>query len=106
MNFNDNEHVNMTNVTDPDIKMGLDDKICEDPKYFCMCHKVYLSDADVERKSCMHKMTPDMMGFVKCRWLMESDGYEEMIENKNQIIRNNKLSNDNRKATNLNNRVY
>ena len=105
MDVNYNDHINMTNVSDPSIKMGLDDKVCEDPKYFCLCHKVYLSDADVERKSCRHKMTPDMMGFVNCRWLMESDEYTAMIEKRNQIIRNNKLSNANRKASNSNKSV-
>lgn len=105
MNFNDNTHVNMTNVTDPNIKMGLDDKICDDPKYFCLCHKVYLNDADVKRKSCRQKMTLDMMGFVKCRWLMESEEYVAMIEKRNQIIRNNKLSNVNRKAAHFNKSV-
>lgn len=81
MNYNDTAHLNMTSpeVMDSGIKMGLDNQICKDPKYFCMCHKVYLDDNDVELKYCMHKLSKDMIGYEKCNWLINAEKYEENV---------------------------
>ena len=38
--------------------MGLDNKICKDPKYWCRLHQVWLSEDDVKRKHCKEK--PDL----------------------------------------------
>lgn len=38
--------------------MGLNNKLCNDPKYWCRLHRVWLSEADVKRKHCKEK--PDM----------------------------------------------
>lgn len=32
-------------------KMGLDNQICNNPKYWCRLHQVWLSEADVEKKT-------------------------------------------------------
>ena len=89
-------YLNMTNISDPSIKIGLDNNVCKDPKYFCMSHKIYLSDDDVEIKHCRHKLTHDMMAYQNCNWLIDADEYARKIEERNQNIRNNKLSNQNR----------
>ena len=47
-------------------RMGLDNKICTNPKYWCRLHQVWLSEEDVNRKSCRHKMTFDMMSTYRC----------------------------------------
>ena len=92
MQFNDNDHLNMTNISDPNIKIGLNDTVCKYPKFFCLCHKLYLGPDDVETKHCMHKMTPDMIGYTQCRWLVDSNVYDEKILEKNRNINNNRLS--------------
>lgn len=88
MNFNDTQHLNMTSpeVINSGIKMGLDNQPCKDPKYFCICHKIYLSDADVKTKHCMHKLSKDMIEYEKCNWLIESKKYDETMTVKNQTI--------------------
>ena len=92
MQFNVTEYKNMTNVSDTNIKMGLNNTVCNNPKYFCMSHKIYLSPEDVQEKHCLQKMSADMLSTQKCRWLIETDKYEEMIEKKNEIIQNNRRS--------------
>lgn len=95
MNFNDTQHINMTSpgVVESGVKMGLGDKPCTDPKYFCTCHKVYLSDQDVKLKRCRCKPTFDMIGYTNCKYLYHADEYEAMISTKNQIIANNRKQN-------------
>lgn len=46
--------------------MGLDNKICRNPVYWCRLHQVWLSEDDVERKRCKCKMTFDMIGAYRC----------------------------------------
>ena len=45
--------------------MGLDNKICEDPVYWCRTKQVWLSEKDVTRKKCLNKPTFDMIGVVR-----------------------------------------
>lgn len=92
MQFNDTMHLNMTNVSDPTLKIGLDNKVCKDPKYFCMCHKIYLSDDDVQAKHCRHKLTRDMIAYQNCNWLIDADEYARKNEEKTRNIQNNKMS--------------
>ena len=47
-------------------RMGLDNKICKNPVYWCRLHEVWLSEEDVIRKKCMNKPTYDMIGTVRC----------------------------------------
>ncbi|MDO4301563.1 MAG: hypothetical protein Q4D26_09270 [Clostridia bacterium] len=54
-------------------KMGLNNKICENPVAYCKSHQVYLSDADVTRKKCRRKPTTDLIGFNQCNWLVECE---------------------------------
>lgn len=99
MNFNDTEHINMTTLHDnrqPLVKMGLDNTVCDNPQFFCRCHKVYLSPEDVERKNCCHKLTLDMISYVQCRWLVDADAYEEKnaeISRNITNIRKSKINN-------------
>ena len=46
--------------------MGLNNKSCSDPVYWCRCHEVWLSEEDVEKKGCKHKMDFDMISTHKC----------------------------------------
>ena len=54
-------------------RMGLDNKLCEDPKYWCRLHQVWLSEKDVERKKCRNKPTFDMIGTIECGNLEKRD---------------------------------
>lgn len=46
--------------------MGLDNKICKNPAYWCRLHQVWLSDDDVKKKRCECKQTFDMVGTYRC----------------------------------------
>lgn len=54
-------------------RMGLDNKLCTDPKYWCRLHQVWLSEKDVERKKCRCKPTFDMIGTSECGNLEKKD---------------------------------
>lgn len=49
--------------------MGLDNKICDDPVYWCRLHQVWLSEEDVQRKHCKNKLTFDMISVKRCNCL-------------------------------------
>lgn len=49
--------------------MGLDNKICRNPVYWCRLHQVWPSEDDVERKHCKCKLTFDMIGTYRCSYL-------------------------------------
>lgn len=55
---------------------GLNNQNCQNPKYYCKSHQVYLSDDDVRKKKCLAKMTPDMISTCRCNWLLTIDEYE------------------------------
>lgn len=46
--------------------MGLDNKICKNPVYWCRLHQVWLSDEDVKKKQCKCKLTFDMVSTYCC----------------------------------------
>ena len=46
--------------------MGLNGVICENPAYWCRLHEVWLSEADVEKKHCLSRLTYDMIGTCRC----------------------------------------
>lgn len=46
--------------------MGLNNKVCKNPKYWCRLHQVWLSEDDVERKHCKNKPTFDMLCTRMC----------------------------------------
>ena len=54
--------------------MGLDNKVCKDPAYWCRTHGVWLSEKDVERKRCKCKPTFDMVGTRRCKNLERKRG--------------------------------
>lgn len=49
--------------------MGLDNKVCNNPKYWCRLHQVWLSEDDVKRKKCRNKHTFDMISTYRCNCL-------------------------------------
>lgn len=51
--------------------MGLDNKICENPVYWCRLHEVWLSEKDAERKKCKAKLSYDMLDRRKCNCLVK-----------------------------------
>lgn len=51
--------------------MGLDNKICKSPKYWCRLHEVWLSEKDVSEKHCMEKPTYDLISTYRCTCLEE-----------------------------------
>ena len=53
--------------------MGLDNKLCIDPVYWCRLHEVWLSKKDVKRKHCMEKPTFDMISTCRCGNLEKRD---------------------------------
>jgi len=53
--------------------MGLDNKPCLDPVYWCPIHQVWLSKEDAQRKGCFNKMSFDMIGPYVCPSLQEKD---------------------------------
>ena len=55
-------------------KMGLFNKTCKNPVYWCRSHEVYLSPEDVEKKKCLHKSTFDMIGQRICGNLEKVEG--------------------------------
>lgn len=56
-----------------DPQMGLDGKICINPKYWCRRHEVWLSEDDVIRKECRCRLSYDMMSRTPCGNLEEKD---------------------------------
>lgn len=53
--------------------MGLNNKICIDPKYWCTLHEVWLSEEDIKMKRCRNKRTFDMLGTYRCRCLQTKE---------------------------------
>lgn len=66
-------------MCDNNVFMGLFNKPCENPKYFCKSHAVYLNDDDVERKHCLCKPTFDMISTRKCTNLVPIDKWKADI---------------------------
>lgn len=46
--------------------MGLYNKICKNPTYWCRLHQVWLSEEDVKMKQCECKQTFDMISTYRC----------------------------------------
>lgn len=57
-------------------QMGLDNEICEKPKYWCRLHQVWLSEEDADRKHCKCKPTLDLISTRRCSNL-EKKNYDE-----------------------------
>lgn len=51
--------------------MGLNNKICQNSKYWCRLHEIYLSEQDVIKKHCKNKFTMDMISQYRCGNLEE-----------------------------------
>lgn len=49
--------------------MGLGNKTCRQPEYWCRLHRVWLSGEDVQRKKCREKQDFDMLGTHRCSCL-------------------------------------
>ena len=46
--------------------MGLNNKICKNPAFWCRLHQVWLSEEDVRRKRCRERQDFDMLGTHRC----------------------------------------
>lgn len=64
-------------------RMGLDNKLCIDPVYWCRLHEVWLSEKDVKRKNCMNKPTYDLISTYRCGNLERKD-FSEFKRNLNK----------------------
>ena len=53
--------------------IGLNNKPCKNPKYWCRLHQVWLSEKDVEQKHCKSKQTFDMLGTMLCTNLVRKE---------------------------------
>lgn len=60
-------------------QMGLDNKICIEPKYWCRNHQVWLSEKDVQKRECKKQMSYDMMSVSECGNL-EKRNYEDWLK--------------------------
>lgn len=61
----------VANASNPN--MGLHNKICNNPKYWCRKHQVYLSEKDVDKRKCKNKITYDMISTIRCTNLEDLD---------------------------------
>ena len=61
----------IANASNP--KMGLNNKVCENPKYWCRLHQVWLSEKDVEKKHCKSKSDLYMIENRRCTNLVRKD---------------------------------
>lgn len=46
--------------------MGLGNKVCKNPTYWCRLHQVWLSEEDVEHKKCKYRDDFDMFSIHRC----------------------------------------
>lgn len=77
------KYLNATNTT---IKyIGLDNKECKNPAFYCRSKKVFLSQEDVEKKGCNVKPTADMISTRVCKWLMTVDEFEKYEKNRHEV---------------------
>lgn len=53
--------------------MGLNNKICKEPAYWCKSKQVWLSEHDAETKQCKNKPDLHMIGTEVCRNLVKLD---------------------------------
>ena len=54
-------------------RMGLNNKLCIKPKYWCRLHQVWMSEEDVKKKRCNCRPTLDMISVQKCVNLEEKN---------------------------------
>ena len=69
--------------------MGIDNKICKNPKYWCRLHQVWLSEADVIKKQCFCRPTYDLRDVRRCTCL-ETKEYNPFLLYKNGFRKKNK----------------
>ena len=62
--------------------MGLDNKTCQDPVYWCRNHQVWLSEEDAARK-CKKCLSYDMMNIKQCDNL-EKKSYKLWLQKLNR----------------------
>lgn len=69
------------NATHP--RMGLNNELCDNPKYWCRLHEVWLSENDVKKKRCKERPTMDLISTYVCGNL-ESRSYKDFVNNMKQ----------------------
>ncbi len=65
------------NASNPN--MGLHNKPCKNPAYWCRLHEVWLSEADVSIRQCKSKLSADMIERKPCSCL-EKKNYNEFTK--------------------------
>jgi hypothetical protein len=73
--------------------IGLFNKECENPAYYCRCHNVFLSAEDAEFKQCLHKPTKDLVGITRCPYISTLDEYNKEEARRNEVSTNYKAQN-------------
>ena len=73
--------------------MGLNNKVCTAPVYWCPVHEVWLSESDVINKGCFNKPTFDMLDTYKCPRLQKRFGSIEGLNLTESSVRLNMESN-------------
>lgn len=46
--------------------MGIENRICKNPKYWCRLHQVWLSEEDAISRKCFCRPTYDLISVRKC----------------------------------------
>lgn len=64
--------------------MGLNNRTCRNPEYWCKLHQVWLSEKDVIKKHCKNKPTFDMIGTARCGNLVNKSDWEKGRVKKNE----------------------
>lgn len=67
--------------------MGLDNKICRKPAYWCRAHKIWMSEEDVGRKRCMEKPDYNMIGTHRCGSLVDKRRMEKAGADRRRKVR-------------------
>lgn len=74
-------------------KMGLNNEICTEPKYWCRLHEVWLSEKDVSNKRCRSKQSYDMIDVYECGCL-EVKNFEDWLKG---LVKNNAIQSRHKK---------
>lgn len=77
--------------------LGLNNKPCCNPVYYCTSHQIYLSEEDIIFKKCLCKPSFDMISVNRCKSLLSINDYETKKmahkENIKKIVKSNRNNN-------------
>lgn len=84
-------------ISSEHVTMGLDNKVCDNPVYYCALKQVYLTNDDVRRKRCLNLPTFDLLGTTRCTSLRDihknsnSEKIDRKTYNKPILIKEEKV---------------